>query len=76
MPSPHLRLRTRPTAIALAVLSFAATPQMASAQQAEPSARIEITGSIIRRSVNDETALPVTSIKASEMDVPIRNKSR
>ena len=68
MPSPHLRLRTRPTAIALAVLSFAATPQMASAQQAEPSARIEITGSIIRRSVNDETALPVTSIKASEMD--------
>jgi iron complex outermembrane recepter protein len=61
-------LRAQPTAVALAVLSLTALPSVALAQQAEASARVEITGSIIRRSVNDETALPVTSVKASEME--------
>ena len=50
--TPALRpLRAQPTAIALAVLSLTALPDAALAQQADPAARVEITGSIIRRSV-------------------------
>lgn len=58
----------RHTAIALAVLGLAPLPQLALGQQADGAQRIEVTGSIIRRSVNDETALPITSIKATEME--------
>lgn len=66
-PARH-PLRTRPHAVALAVLGIAAPAHWAQAQAVESAGRIEITGSIIRRSVNDETALPVTTVKASEME--------
>ena len=71
MHSRSTALKAKPCAIALAMLGLAPGLQAQQAQQAqqtEASARIEITGSIIRRSVNDETALPVTSIKSIEMD--------
>lgn len=63
---PHLRA----TSIAGAILLLA---QPVGAQQAPapapaaPLERIEITGSIIRRSVNDESALPETTIKSTEL---------
>lgn len=53
-------------ALAIAALAQAPTPALAQGQPAAAE-RIEITGSIIRRSVNDEAALPVTSIKAEEL---------
>ncbi|MBI5257829.1 MAG: TonB-dependent receptor [Burkholderiales bacterium] len=63
-PCTPRRLRVAPTAVMLAVASLA-DPAFA---QAQPDAqRIEITGSIIRRSVSDETALPVTTVKAEEL---------
>jgi iron complex outermembrane receptor protein len=51
----------------MAVLATLAGDAYAQQQQAADG-RIEITGSIIRRTVSDETALPVTSIKAIEME--------
>jgi len=51
------------TAITLAIVSLC---QEVQAQQGD---RVEITGSIIRRSVSDETALPVTTIRAEELDL-------
>jgi iron complex outermembrane receptor protein len=75
MPNHHRPLRARPTAIALAVVGLAPWPlSTVLAQGAEGAARIEITGSIIRRSVNDETALPVSSIKATEMDARLNTE--
>ncbi|WP_157275479.1 TonB-dependent receptor domain-containing protein [Pelomonas sp. Root1444] len=63
-------LTSRPTAIALALGSLIATAPLAQAQTAQTQVveRVEITGSIIRRSVKDESALPVSSMKAVELD--------
>jgi iron complex outermembrane receptor protein len=63
--------RHRNTAIALAVLALmeqasAQSLPAAAAPAAEPLQRIEITGSLIRRAGN-EGALPVTTIKASDL---------
>ncbi|MFO1325976.1 MAG: TonB-dependent receptor [Rubrivivax sp.] len=74
MPTQARPLRTRPTAIALAVIGIATQAPWAQAQTAESAGRIEITGSIIRRSVNDEAALPVTTIKASEMEARLNTE--
>jgi iron complex outermembrane recepter protein len=68
MQSIPARLHPQRTAVALAILTLAPWPQAVQAQQADGAQRVEITGSIIRRSVNAETALPVTSIKASELE--------
>ena len=69
---PHpARPGIQPTAIALAIFSLAPlaqAQQAGSAAAAEPAMRVEITGSIIRRTVSDEAALPVTSIKAAELE--------
>jgi iron complex outermembrane receptor protein len=61
-------LRTRHSAVALAVLGLLSCPPLASAQSSDGAQRIEVTGSIIRRSVSDETALPVTTVKAIELE--------
>ncbi|GCL61569.1 TonB-dependent receptor domain-containing protein [Pseudaquabacterium pictum] len=58
----------RPSRIHLAVLGLLTLPASVLAQQAEATSRVEITGSIIRRSINAETALPVTSITAGELE--------
>ena len=58
----------RPSRIHLAVLGLLSLPATVLAQQADATNRVEITGSIIRRSINAETALPVTSIKAAELE--------
>ena len=59
---PRFTSRTaQPTAMALAILGLAAALPSAQAQSADESQRIEITGSIIRRSVSNEAALPVSS---------------
>jgi len=58
----------KPSAVALAILGLAASLPSAMAQSADAAQRIEITGSIIRRSISNEAALPVTTIKAAEMD--------
>lgn len=57
--------RRRTSLIALAVLTMI---NQASAQEAQPEMqRVEVTGSLIRRVAN-EGALPVTSIKATELE--------
>ena len=61
----------RPSRMQLAVLGLLSLPATVLAQQApaaEATSRVEITGSIIRRSINAETALPVTTIRASELE--------
>lgn len=58
----------RPSRIHLAVLGLLTLPASVLAQQAEATSRVEITGSIIRRSITAETALPVTSITAGELE--------
>ncbi|OYU75166.1 MAG: hypothetical protein CFE45_33295, partial [Burkholderiales bacterium PBB5] len=69
MQTRFTSITAQPTAMALAILSLASALPSAMAQQsAEESQRIEVTGSIIRRSVSNEAALPVTSIKATEME--------
>lgn len=71
MPAPQRRRAAaafHPSRISLAALGLLALPATVLAQQAEATNRIEITGSIIRRSVNAETALPVTSISAVELE--------
>ena len=68
MKSSHPRARhgVRSTAISLAVLSLAAS---AAAQSTEPApTRIEITGSIIKR-FTDEGALPVTTVRAEDLQM-------
>ena len=61
--------RPQATALTLAVLAVLATPASeVLAQQEAANTRIEVTGSIIRRTVSDEAALPVTSIKSIEME--------
>jgi iron complex outermembrane receptor protein len=67
-------MNTRPTVLlrrlALSSLPFAilAMPQPAAAQQADASmARVEVTGSSIKRLASEE-ALPITSIKADELE--------
>ncbi|HSW07449.1 TonB-dependent receptor domain-containing protein [Aquabacterium sp.] len=55
-------LRIAPTAVMLAVTTLAG-PALAQTE----TLRVEVTGSIIRRSVSDETALPVTSLKAEDL---------
>lgn len=67
MQTRFTSITAQPTAMALAILSLASALPSAMAQSAEDSQRIEVTGSIIRRSVSNEAALPVTSIKATEM---------
>lgn len=63
-PKQRTRPAARNTAVSLAVLSLAAG---AVAQSTEPEAtRIEITGSIIKR-FTDEGALPVTTVRAEEL---------
>lgn len=57
---------SRPTAIAAALLGLASAAALA--QDTNVIERVEITGSIIRRTVNDERALPVSSMKAVELD--------
>ena len=64
----------QPTAIALAILSLASTLSPALAQSADSSQRIEVTGSIIRRSIVDEAALPVTSVSATEMNARLNTE--
>jgi iron complex outermembrane recepter protein len=61
----------QPTAVALAILSMGAAMAPARAQTAantEANQRFEITGSIIRRTASSEAALPVTSVRAIEME--------
>lgn len=60
---PFSQPRFCATAIAAAATVLC---NQAYAQQA-PLERVEITGSIIRRSINDETALPATTVKATEL---------
>jgi iron complex outermembrane receptor protein len=67
MQHPRRPSGARPTAITLALLSLAAGQAFAQAQETQVIERVEITGSIIRRSINDEAALPVTSMKATEL---------
>lgn len=69
----HPSRPSRPTALAFALLGLSASLAQAQAQQApapetQVMNRVEITGSIIRRSINDEAALPVSSMKAAELD--------
>ena len=72
---PRLTTRsTQPTAVALAILSLAAAVPSAMAQASDADQRIEVTGSIIRRSVSNEAALPVTSVKATEMDARLNTE--
>ena len=72
---PRFTSRTaQPTAMALAILGLAAALPSAQAQSADESQRIEITGSIIRRSVSNEAALPVSSIKATELDARVNTE--
>ncbi len=68
MPTRHSPFTAQPTAIAMAILSLAAALPQAMAQSADAAQRVEVTGSIIRRSVSSEAALPVSSIKASDME--------
>ena len=56
MQHPRRPSAARPTAIALALLSLAGTHPLAQAQETQVIERVEITGSIIRRSINDEAA--------------------
>ncbi len=67
-------LTAQPTAMALAILSLASALPSAMAQSTDDSQRIEITGSIIRRSASNEAALPVTTIKASDMDARVNTE--
>lgn len=61
---PHARHGVRNSAVSLAVLTLAAS---VAAQSTEPApTRIEITGSIIKR-FTDEGALPVTTVRAEEL---------
>jgi iron complex outermembrane receptor protein len=62
---------TQPTAVALAILGLGAAMVPARAQtaaNAEAGQRVEITGSIIRRTASSEAALPVTSVRAIELE--------
>lgn len=61
-------LPSRPTAVVLALLAIASAPSRVDAQENQVIDRVEITGSIIRRSIKDESALPVSSMKAVELD--------
>lgn len=61
---PCLRL----SALAGAALVLMSLPTASRAQQVESIERVEVTGSIIRRTVSQETALPVTTMKAIEME--------
>lgn len=61
------RAPRRPKATMLAVLGLIATLPPALAQSADPQ-RVEITGSIIRRVV-DDSPLPVTSVSAAELEL-------
>ena len=74
MRREHGTPQTQPTAIALAVLGLLQCTQLAQAQQTEPAQRVEVTGSIIRRSVSEEAALPVTSMKAIEMEARLNTE--
>lgn len=66
---PRRNPRTvRPSAVSLAILGLVASLPPAMAQSADTTQRVEITGSIIRRSISNEAALPVTSVRASDMD--------
>ena len=67
-------MTAQPTAMALAILSLASAMPSAMAQNTDSGQRIEVTGSIIRRSVSNEAALPVTTIKASEMDARVNTE--
>jgi iron complex outermembrane receptor protein len=72
---PRLVTKTaQPTAIALAILTLASVAPPSFAQGAEAAQRVEITGSIIRRSVTTEAALPVTSVTAAEMDARVNTE--
>ena len=72
---PRFTSRTaQPTAVSLAILSLASALPSAMAQSADLAPRIDITGSIIRRSIATEAALPVTSIKATELDARVNTE--
>ena len=73
----HSRFKTRtarPNAMTLAILSLASALPAAYAQGVDAAQRVEVTGSIIRRSVNAEAALPVTSITAADMDARLNTE--
>lgn len=76
----HRTSGARPTAMALAMLGLAGLPGLVLAQDATDTKevstieRVEITGSIIRRSIKDEAALPVTAIKASDLDARVNTE--
>ncbi|MBI3369872.1 MAG: TonB-dependent receptor, partial [Burkholderiales bacterium] len=65
-PRRALPPRVGASAITLAILALSHAAQ---AQQAPAIERVEVTGSIIRRSPSDETALPVTTIRADELQL-------
>ena len=67
--TPFSLPRRRSSAIAVAVLALVnqAAAQQAPAAAPEQMQRVEVTGSLIRR-VASEGALPVTSVKASELE--------
>ncbi len=60
--------RTRCSAAVTLALLSGAGPALAQQAAAGDTLRIEITGSIIRRTVADELALPVTTVKAQELE--------
>jgi iron complex outermembrane receptor protein len=84
---PRFKFRTaQPTAMTLAILSLVSAHQAALAQAQEPAQgqgqgqttdvapRMEVTGSIIRRSVANEAALPVTTVTASDMSARLNTE--
>ena len=74
---PRFKTSTaQPTAMALAILSLASALPTAQAQTqtSDAAQRIEVTGSIIRRSVSSEAALPVTSITAQDMSARLNTE--
>ena len=71
---PRFTSRTaQPNAVVLAILSLCAALPAAQAQD-DSSQRVEITGSIIRRSISSEAALPVTSLRASDLDARVNTE--
>ena len=81
MPPRFNTMIQKPTAVTLAILGLAAAfpsaHAQAQAQGADAAQRIDVTGSIIRRSisgVSSETALPITSITAADMDARLNTE--